>query len=259
MFDLNYLVEILTPKRADETNGMEKIRLFSERYNRVFDLGLGISVPDNPMGQPRFGLLETVENAQLSVFPEKIVMNLNTFHTKKELDKLLKAAVEKGIRYLLVIRGDGGPKLSKLEPKSIGGDKNVATSIDLIRYINSEYADKFITGAAFNQYNRMPFESDRLKQKIEAGAKFVITQPVIGKDPGVNSIFDFGLPVVIEAWMSKNIDLLYKSVRKQKDDGGSDYDPVKNLQFLHEAYPENCVYLSMLSFKQDWKSILPRL
>jgi methylenetetrahydrofolate reductase (NADPH) len=211
------------------------------------------------MGQPRYSLIETIEYARLSLLPEKMVMNLNTFHTKKELDRLLKAAVEKGIRYLLVIRGDGGPQLSKLEPKSIGADKNVATSIDLIRYINLEYSDKFITGAAFNQYNRMPFESDRLKQKIEAGAKFVITQPVIGKDPGVNSLFDFGLPVVIEAWMSKNVDLLYKSVRKQKDAEASDYDPVTNLQLLHEAYPENCVYLSMLSFKQDWKSILPRL
>jgi methylenetetrahydrofolate reductase (NADPH) len=259
MFELDYLVEILTPKRSEEANGLEKMRQFGERYNRVFEFGLGISVPDNPMGQPRYSLIETVEYARLSVLPEKIVMNLNTFHTKKELDRLLKAAVENRIRYLLVIRGDGGPKLSKLEPKSIGGYKNVATSIDLIRYINSEYADKFITGAAFNQYNRMPFESDRLKQKIEAGAKFVITQPVIGKDPGVNSIFDLGLPVVIEAWMSKNVDLLYKSVRKQKDAGGSDYDPVINLQLLHEAYPENCVYLSMLSFKQDWKSILPRL
>jgi len=259
MFDLDYLVEILTPKRSDETDIMGKISLFGERYNRVFDFGLGMSVPDNPMGQPRYSFIETIEYARLSVFPEKIVMNLNTFHTKKELDRLLKAAVEKGIRYLLVIRGDGGPQLSKLEPKSIGGEKNVATSIDLIRYINSEYTDKFITGAAFNQYNSMPFESDRLKQKIEAGAKFVITQPVIGKDPAVNPIFDFGLPVVIEAWMSKNVDLLYKSVRKQKDAGGSDYDPVTNLQLLHEAYPENCVYLSMLSFKQDWKSILPKL
>jgi methylenetetrahydrofolate reductase (NADPH) len=259
MFELDYLVEILTPKRSDETIRTEKIGHFGERYNRVFDFGLGISVPDNPMGQPRLGLLETVEYARLSVYPEKTVMNLNTFHTKKELDTLLKMAAEKGIRYLLVIRGDGGPQLSKLDPKSIGGKKNVATSIDLIRYINLEYADKFITGAAFNQYNRMPFESDRLKQKIDAGAKFVITQPVIGEDSRVNSIFDFGLPVVIEAWMSKNVDLLYKSVRKQKNIGDSDYDPVTNLQLLHEVYPQNCVYLSMLSFNQDWKSILPKL
>jgi len=33
----------------------------------------------------------------------------------------------------------------------------------------------------------------------------------------------------------------------------------KNLKDLHDAYPENCVYLSMLSLKEEWKGILPRL
>jgi methylenetetrahydrofolate reductase (NADPH) len=117
----------------------------------------------------------------------------------------------------------------------------------------------FITGAAFNQYNRMPFETDRLKQKIDAGAKFVITQPVIEKDPNVDLLEGFDIPVVIEAWMSKNVDLLFKSVRKEKDERTSGYDPVENLKILHEAYPENCVYLSILTFKEDWKTILPRL
>jgi hypothetical protein len=59
--------------------------------------------------------------------------------------------------------------------------------------------------------------------------------------------------------MSKNIELLYKSVRKEKDDKVEGYDPVENLKILHEAFPESCIYLSMLSFKQDWKEILPRL
>jgi methylenetetrahydrofolate reductase (NADPH) len=149
--------------------------------------------------------------------------------------------------------------LPKLEPKSIGSNKSVATSIDLISYINREYSGVFVTGAAFNQYNPIDFESDRLKQKIDAGARFVITQPVLGKDPKVDLLEDFNIPVVIEAWMSKKVDLLLKSVRREKDERAAGYDPVKNLHLLHQAYPKNCVYLSMLSFKQDWKSILPRL
>ena len=59
--------------------------------------------------------------------------------------------------------------------------------------------------------------------------------------------------------MSKNIDLLYKSVGKKTDASADAYDPVKNLNALHDAYPQNCVYLSMLSFKEDWKRILPKL
>ena len=106
-------------------------------------------------------------------------MNLNTFHIKEELDGLLKAASNAGLKYLLIVRGDGGPALPKLNPGSIGGKRNVATSIDLLSYINTKHPDVFITGAAFNQYNPIPFETERLRQKINAGAKFVITQPVI--------------------------------------------------------------------------------
>src|SRR5271157_283795 len=217
MFDCTYLVEILTPKRIESADTVDKSRLFAERYYRIFDLGLGISVPDNPMGEPRFSLLEMVERAELPIKPEKVVMNLNTFHTKEELDGLLKKAAGLGLKYLLVVRGDGGHNLPKLEPKSIGGAKSIATSPDLLGYINSAYKGKFITGCAYNQYSRLEFELDRLEEKIGAGAKFVITQPVIGKDPNVNPVFDFRIPVVIEAWMSKNLELLYKSVRKQDD------------------------------------------
>jgi methylenetetrahydrofolate reductase (NADPH) len=104
----------------------------------------------------------------------------------------------------------------------------------------------------------MPFEMSRMKQKVEAGAKFVITQPVIRKDPYVDQLMDLHLPVVVEAWMSENIELLYKSVRKEKDQRAEGYDPLENLQNLHDAYPESCVYLSMLRFKQAWQPILSR-
>jgi methylenetetrahydrofolate reductase (NADPH) len=259
MFACTYLVEVLTPKCIDSDDIMDKINLFAEKYYRILDLSLGISVPDNPMGQPRFSFLEMIKRDDLPIKAEATVMNLNTFHTKEELDGLLKKAAEMGLKYLLVIRGDGGPNLSKLDPKSIGGAKNIATSADLLRYINTEYNGKFITGCACNHYNPLPFELDRLREKIEAGAKFVITQPVIGKDPSVHPIFGFGIPVVIEAWMSKNLELLFKSVRKQVDERAKDYEPINNLRSLHEAYPDSCVYLSMLGFKKQWSEILPKL
>ena len=259
MFDYAYMIEILTPKRSAPGMVEEKMHLFSERYRTILDSKSGVSIPDNPMGQPRYSALEAIDFCDLPVDPERMVMNLNTFHTKQEIDGILRAASNIGLKYLLVIRGDGGPGLPKLKPESIGGKKNVATSIDLIRYINTEYSGAFITGAAFNQYNPIRFETDRLKQKIDAGAKFVVTQPVMEKDSNVDVLKDFDVCIVIEAWMSRNVDLLFKSVRKHEDDRAKGYDPVKNLEILHEAYPENCVYLSMLSFKREWKTILPRI
>jgi methylenetetrahydrofolate reductase (NADPH) len=211
------------------------------------------------MGQTRFSLLEMIEQAQLPVRPEATVMNLNTFHTKEGIDEKLKKAAAMGLKYLLVVRGDGGPNLPKLDPKSIGGARNIATSADLLRYINAEHGGEFVTGCAYNHYNPMPFELDRLREKIEGGAKFVITQPVIGKDPNVESIFGFGIPVVIEAWMSTNLELLFKSVRKPQAQRSEGYDPIDNLRTLHRAYPDSSIYLSMLGFKKQWTGVLPKL
>jgi len=259
MFNYPYLVELLSPKKSKDEPIKALLERFADRYQRIIDAGCGVSIPDNPMGQPRLGALESFDLRELSLDSEKVVMNLNTFHTKSELDGLLQKAAKANLKYILVVRGDGGPLLSKLDSKSIGGKLSVATSIDLIRYINKEYPDQFITGAAFNPYNPMPFELNRMKQKIDAGAKYVVTQPIIGKDENVDKLKDFNIAVVVEAWMSNNIDLLYKSVGKEKDERAEKYDPTENLKALHESYPECCVYLSMLSFKQDWQEILPRL
>jgi methylenetetrahydrofolate reductase (NADPH) len=259
MFTSTYLVEILTPKRTDPVEAKGSINLFAERYCRILDLDLGLSVPDNPMGQPRFSLLEMIDQLGLPVEAERTVMNLNTFHTKAELDRLLTKAANLGVQNLLVVRGDGGPKLSKLEAQSIGGSKKVPTSIDLLRYINTEYEGQFTTGCAYNQYSPMPFELNRLTEKVSAGAHFVITQPVIGKDPNVDALFGYRIPVVIEAWMSKNVELLFRSVRKTGDERAMEYDPISNLQTLHEAYPDSRIYLSMLGFRKRWRPILPFL
>ena len=259
MIDSDYLIEILTPKRTDGVVDRTAPNRFAERYFRIIDHGMGLSVPDNPMGQPRVSLVEMIETAGLPVISQRTVMNINTFHTKADLDDLLNTAATLGIKYLLVVRGDGGPLLPKLNPNAIGGTKSVVTSIDLIRYINREYAGAFITGAAFNQYNAMPLEIERLKLKIEAGARFVITQPVIGKDANVEALFGFGIPVVVEAWMSKNVGLFLKSIRSPDENLVKSFDPLSNLRSLHKAYPDSCVYLSMLGFKQSWKSVLPKL
>lgn len=259
MFDYPYLIELLSPKSPSDERRELLLDRFAERYGKILEAGCGVSIPDNPMGQPRLGALESIERRGLFIDPNKVVMNLNTFHSKKELDGLLQKAAHMNLKFILVVRGDGGPLLSKLDPQSIGGEKSVATSTDLIRYINTSYPGQFITGGAFNPYKPMPFEFNRLRQKVDNGAKFVVTQPIVGKDANVDRLLALGLPVVVEAWMSDNIDLLCRSVGIERDERADEYDPVENLKALHRFYPECCVYLSMLSFKQNWDPILPRL
>ena len=259
MFNYPYIIELLSPKKTDDAAVDGQIERFAGRYRRIVESGCGLSIPDNPMGQRRMGALESIEMGGLAFESEKVVMNLNTFHTKSELDGLLKKAISVKLKYILVVRGDGGPSLPKLDPKSIGGQYSVSTSIDLIRYLNNEYEGQFITGAAFNPYKPMPFEHERLKQKISAGAKFVVTQPILGEDENVSMLGEHGIPVVVEAWMSRNIELLYKSIGKEIGEETTTFDPVDSLKTLHSAYPKSCVYLSMLGFKMDWREMLPRL
>lgn len=259
MFNYPYIVELLSPKRSSESQSLRiDLDRFAERYQRIIDAGFGLSIPDNPMGQPRLGALESIGIKKLALDPDKVVMNLNTFHTKKELDEILKTAATEGLKYILVVRGDGGPLLSRLDPKSIGGTRNIATSVDLIRYINLAFPGQFITGAAYNPYKPAGFELKHMAEKKEAGSRFAVTQPIIGRDRSVEELKSLNLPIIVEAWMSKNIDLLYKSVGKERDEAADLYDPIENLKTLHAYYPDCCVYLSMLSFKQDWNQILPQ-
>lgn len=75
MFDYPYLIELLTPKRSTEGQVEEYLSRFAERYQRAIDLGCGVTIPDNPMGQPRFGALESIDIRGLSIDHDKFVMN----------------------------------------------------------------------------------------------------------------------------------------------------------------------------------------
>ncbi len=258
MFTVPYLIELLTPRYTSAGYSERLLIRFGERFTRIMQAGCGVSIPDNPMGNLRMGALKAIHSQKLSIDPQRVVVNLNTFHHKDELDQILGDASVAGIRFLLVVRGDGGPDLSRLEPASIGGSFNVASSADLIAYINRAWPGKFLTGAAFNHYNPIEVELKRLEKKIAAGARFIVTQPVIGRDARITRLGAYAIPVVVEAWMSRNIDLFSQSVGDESLKI-ADYDPVANLNLLHDSFPGNCLYLSMLNFDEKFEESLPAL
>lgn len=258
MFDVPYLIELLTPRYTSEGYSERLLSRFGQRFKRIMRAGCGVSIPDNPMGNLRMGALKAIRSQKLTVDPQRVVVNLNTFHQKDELDQILEDALAAGIRVLLVVRGDGGPDLSRLEPASIGGSFNVASSTDLIGYINRTWPGKFLTGAAFNHYNPIEVELRRMEKKITAGARFIVSQPVIGRDTRISRLAEYDIPVVVEAWMSNNIDLFSQSVGDESLKI-ADYDPVANLNLLHDSFPGSCVYLSMLNFDEEFEESLPAL
>lgn len=258
MLDYPYIIELLTPKRAQDGYSERLLARFGERFNRVMQAGCGLSIPDNPMGNPRLGALEAIELLDLTYDPSLVMLNLNTFHTRDELDDILTGALRAGINHLLVVRGDGGPALPRLDPAAIGGSFNVASSADLIGFIDRSYPGEFAIGAAFNHYNRLDVELARLEKKRAAGARYVVTQPIIGRDERLDRLKALDIPLVAEAWMSNNIELFSQSVGDDTLEI-ADYDPYSNLKLLHESFPGSCVYLSMLDFNEEFEQLLPAL
>ena len=259
LWDIAYIVEILTPKHRGVDPAPEDMERFAHRYMKALELGCAVSIPDNPLGNLRHNALDIFEDLGLRIDPERTLLNLNTYHSKGDLDKLLENAAQSGLRYLLVIRGDGSPKLQKLQPEDFGVETKMITSIDLIEYIIRSYGDTFCLGTAFNQYKPESVELRKLARKKSAGARFIVTQPVMGRDERVTRLMHEGIPVILEAWMSPKVDIFFRSVKGSVEMDLDDFDPVRNLRLLHEVHPQTSIYLSMLHFEADWSSILPRL
>ncbi|MCX6560004.1 MAG: methylenetetrahydrofolate reductase [Candidatus Aminicenantes bacterium] len=246
-------VEILTPKR-DSARIEEDLEKFAEKYRLVMAAGYAACITDNPMGLLSFQATEVIEISELPVAPDQILVHLNTFHTKKELDELLQAYREMGGRHLLVVSGDGSQRLHRLEPEEIGIPAVTVTSVELIRYIHREFSGAFHCGVAFNPYEPQDSELEKMRRKIDAGAEFIITQPIIGRDDRVLALKPFGRPVILDAWMSKKLHLLSECVGATIPED-TPYDPMQNLRDLRALYPDFGSYLALLGFKTQYPQL----
>lgn len=251
-----YHVEILPPKQDSEKLEAD-LSLFAEKYNRVMASGYCACITDNAMGNLAFQGTEVIEEMGLAVNPEQVMIHLNTFHTLEDLHNILDFSQSSGIKYLLIISGDGSDRLPKLQPKDIAAvGVEAVTSVELLRYIGQQYPDQFILGVAFNPYEPPEHEFAKMERKIAAGATFIVTQPVIERNAVVDELLLKypGMPVVVEAWMSKKLYLLSDAVGYQIPED-TEFDPIATLKMLHQIYPQCGVYLSLLGFKTQYHLI----
>lgn len=251
-----YLIEVLPPKQDSEK--LEKdLEKFSNKYIRVMNSGYCACITDNAMGLLSFQGSEIIEVLELPVIPEQVMIHLNTFHRKDDLDNILNSCKSSGIKYLLVITGDGSERLPKLRPQDIDATNiESVTSVELLQYINCKYPDTFVLGVAFNPYEPEEHEFEKMERKIKAGATFIITQPLIERNEVVDRLLKKypETPVVVEAWMSKKLHLLSEAVGYEIPEN-REFDPISTLKMLHKLYPECGVYLSLLGFKTQYDLI----
>ena len=245
-------VEVLPP-RQDAKDLEVRLDRFADRYKKVLDAGYCACITDNAMGNMSFQGTEIIEEYELPVKSENVMIHLNTFHSKKELDTILNSCVAQGIRYLLVVSGDGNVRFPKLKPSELGieGVSSV-TAVELLQYINRKYKGEFILGVAFNPYEPEEEEFHKMRKKIDAGAAFVITQPIIERNPIVDRLISsIDIPVMVEAWMSKKLHLLSDCVGYEIPEE-TEYDPIETLSSLQEDYPSGGVYLAMMNYKRQF-------
>ena len=240
-------VEILTPKQDTEDLDRD-LEKFAAKYEKVMEAGYVACITDNPMGLLSFQASEVIPELELPVNPEQLVVHLNTFHTKDHLDEILTTCADMGLKYLLAVSGDGSPRMPKLAPEALGIEANVVRSVELIEYIHRAYPDCFTIGVAFNPYEPQDHELEKMQQKMDAGAEFVITQPIIGQDERVKSLEPFRKPVIIDVWMSKKLYLLSECVGYEISPD-TVYDPIANLKEVKAYYPHHGLYLALLGFK----------
>ncbi len=170
------LAELLTPELSNPDIEKE-IEKFGQRFHNYYNAGFAISLPDNPMGNLRFTATEVMEFLELPA--ERVIIHLNTFHRKQDLDQMIESSINLGVQNLMLISGDGNPKLHRLEENELGCEPTpigAATSIELLKYIHREYPGKFHCGVAFNPYEEHDFEFGKMDKKVDAGAEFVGTQ-----------------------------------------------------------------------------------
>lgn len=249
------LIELLTPK-INSVDFENDLKVFSLRFNKIIEHSAVVSIPDNPLGNLHFAAPEVLTYLSLPIDPEMCLIHLNTFRRKSDLDDFLRQAKELGIKYLLCVSGDGSQRLTRLNPADLGANVETVTSVELLAYISRAYGGYFTCGVAFNQYEPVGHEMQKMQRKLTAGAKFIITQPVIGRDERVLQLVHLGIPVFVGAWMSKKIDLLKQCLGGETTGLPIDYDPLKNLQILRETYPDYGIYYSLLGFNRDWNGIV---
>lgn len=139
-----------------------------------------ISIPDSPSGRTRADSammgMKIYEETKINVIPHICCRDKNIIAHRS----YLLGAYLNGIRNFLVITGDPVPTMLRQSVKSVFNFDSVGL-MKLMQEMNEEYfrSDPIVYGGAINPGRRnLDVEKGRVLKKIDAGARFFVTQPV---------------------------------------------------------------------------------
>jgi len=161
-------IEVVPPKGNDAGPLLEKLQSLAELNFHAF------STASNPVAKPRMSAMVFAHLIQKATGRRSILHFTVRDHNRLGLQSELWGAKALGIDTIIAVTGD--PSAAQAEEKtSTVGDLNVYDLISLGR------DSGLTTGAVLDfrpEVNGLEYEAKRLEKKVEAGCRFIVTQPV---------------------------------------------------------------------------------
>ncbi|SCY54787.1 homocysteine S-methyltransferase [Desulfoluna spongiiphila] len=162
------VVEVVPPSGADA----EPLLAALEGIN---DLSFnGFSVATNPVAKPRMDALSLCRILQDELKRPATLHVTTRDHNRLSLQGILWGAKALGIKSVLVMTGDFVP----LAEKGITSSVRDISLTDLIKMARKAGLTTGVVMNPFTDELRLGIAMKRLKEKVAAGAQFVVTQPV---------------------------------------------------------------------------------
>lgn len=171
-------VELDPPYDSDVERVMECAHILKDS---AADL---LTFADSPMGRSRVDSIlmgiKIAEETGLNVMPHICCRDRNMISMRSTI---LGAYVH-GIRNLLLVTGDPVPGESRVSTTGVF-DHNSVQLMEYVKEMNVEHfaGEPFCYGGALNHNRGTPQKVvERMKRKMEAGAKFFLTQPIYSRE-----------------------------------------------------------------------------
>jgi len=186
------IVELLPPKGADAEKMIDTALMLKSRGAKLF------SFPENPLAQVRMSSIAAAGLVKRQTQTDTIFHYTCRDRNLIGLQSDLLGACALGLDKVLAITGDPASLGSNPEASSVF-DLNSIKLVGLISNMRRELGLDLSIGVAFNpNFENISGQLERLKRKIEAGADFVLTQPVFDIQKAVLTVEEtakLGVPV----------------------------------------------------------------
>ncbi len=209
---IRVIVEVLPPKGADAEKLIDTALMLKSRGARL------LSFPENPLAQVRMSSIAAaglVKNqARIDTIFHYTCRDRNLIGLQSDL----LGACALGLDKVLAVTGDPASLGSNPAASSVF-DLNSIKLVSLIDNMRRELGLRMGIGVAFNpNFDNISGQLERLKRKIDAGADFVLTQPVFDKEKAVTTaleVMDLGVPVffgILPLLSRKSAEFLHNEV-----------------------------------------------